>query len=76
MRFSHTASTSWLPYPPKPHSDPGHNTNVTPAVQLATLSLSGIQTGIYGMGDGQSNKDAEDHGLYCQSLVHLLRSGE
>lgn len=38
--------------------------------------LSGIWTGVSVMGGGSTNKDTKDWSLWCQSLLHLLRSAE
>ncbi len=43
-------------HPPKPHSHPGHGTNVTPPTRVRTSSPSGSRTRDSGAGGGRSNK--------------------
>ncbi len=43
-------------HPPKPHSHPGHGTNVTPPTRVRTNSPSGSRTQDSGAGGGRSNK--------------------
>ncbi len=50
-------------HPFKPHSHPGHGTNLTPSDLLASHALSGIRTSISHMGRGHTNKDAKDRSL-------------
>ncbi len=62
MRFTH--SPYWHSYirythPPKPHSHPGHGTNVTPRVHTATTRRSGSRTQDSGAGGGRSNKERQ-----------------
>ncbi len=62
MRFTH--SPYWHSYirythPPKPHSHPGHGTNVTPPTRVRTNSPSGSRTRDAGAGGGRSNKERQ-----------------
>ncbi len=61
-RFTH--SPYWLVYirythPPKPHSRPGHGTNVTPPRRVRTNSPSGSRTRDSGAGGRRSNKERQ-----------------
>ncbi len=62
VRFTH--SPYWHSYirythPPKPHSRPGHGTNVTPRVHTVTTCRSGSRTRDSGAGEGRSNKERQ-----------------
>ncbi len=73
MRFTH--SPYWHSYirythPPKPHSHPGHGTNVTPRVHTATTRRSGSRTRDSGAGGGRSNKERQR----LQPLLSVARA--
>ncbi len=60
-------------HPPKPHSHPGHGTNVTPPTRVHTHSPSGSWTQGSGAGGGRSNKERQRlQPLAAQSLERLF----
>ncbi len=64
-------------HPPKPHSHPGHGTNVTPPTRVRTSSPSVSRTRDSGAGGGRSNKERQRlQPLASVARAPLLRSGE
>ncbi len=77
--FTHSPywHTSVTLTPPKPHSHPGHGTNVTPPTRVRTRSPSGSRTRDSGAGGGRSNKERQRlQPLASVARAPLLRSGE
>ncbi len=50
-------------HPPKPHSHPGHGTNVTPRVHTATLVGAGLEPGIPVREAGALTRNAKGYSL-------------
>ncbi len=64
-------------HPPKPHSHPGHGTNVTPRVHILPQLVEWVSNPGFGAAGGRSNKERQRLQPLASALERLfLRSGE